>query len=140
MSDNAARRATTNLRDKMEKPKVGQIIYSLNVGNAARRCEQVLTPLVVCKVGTKYFYLAFQDGGFLRNSFHIDTWRENTTYSGSHKLYEKKETYEIEAETKALYEDIKPHFDSYAGWNKKGALPVESLRKIKEIILSDKQD
>ena len=36
--------------------KVGQIVYSLNVGNAARRCEQVLIERTVTKVGRKYFY------------------------------------------------------------------------------------
>ncbi len=39
----------------MVKPAVGQVLYSLNVGNAARGRERVLTPVVVIKVGRKYF-------------------------------------------------------------------------------------
>ena len=37
------------------KPVVGQVLYSLNVGNAARNCGQVLTPVTVVSVGRKYF-------------------------------------------------------------------------------------
>lgn len=41
---------------KKKTVAVGQTVYSLPIGNAARRGEQVLTPRVVTKVGRKYFY------------------------------------------------------------------------------------
>lgn len=58
-----------------KKPEVGQVVYSLNVGNAARNREQVLTPLKVTKVGRKYF-TALEDGypDHLSVQFHIDSW------------------------------------------------------------------
>lgn len=39
----------------MGKPKLGDILYSLNINNAARNVKQELTEVTVTKVGRKYF-------------------------------------------------------------------------------------
>ena len=41
---------------KKKTVEVGQTVYSLPIGNAARRGTQELTPHIVTKVGRKYFY------------------------------------------------------------------------------------
>jgi hypothetical protein len=41
---------------KKKTVEVGQTVYSLPIGNAARYSSQVLTPRIVTKVGRKYFY------------------------------------------------------------------------------------
>lgn len=72
------------------KPVIGQTIFSLNVGNAARYGRtKGLTPYVVASVGRKYF--TFEGRHDLR--FYIDTWREKTDYSSSHQLYESAQDY-----------------------------------------------
>jgi len=80
------------MNDIKPKPVVGQILYSLNVGNAARNCPQVLTPVKVTKVGRKYFECNAVNGYPREVKFHLDTWREeNEGYSANHYLYEKEQ-------------------------------------------------
>lgn len=98
------------------KPVVGQIVYSLNIGNAARNCKQELTEYVVVKVGTKYFDImkkSYYDEAryaardkHMSISFHLGTWRQNTNYCQDHKLYETSEEYYMEKETKDCIEYI----------------------------------
>lgn len=57
------------------KPKVGQTLYSLNIGNACRNCEQKLTPVKVVKVGSKYFE-CLEDGYHRPTVYHLDGWYE----------------------------------------------------------------
>lgn len=38
------------------RPKVGEIVYSLNIGRAAIYQPEILTEMVVVKVGWKFFY------------------------------------------------------------------------------------
>lgn len=48
-----------------EKPKVGDVLYSLSIGNASRFTEQKLTQVKVTKVGRKYFHCG-------RNQYYIN--------------------------------------------------------------------
>ena len=84
-----------------EKPKVGQIIFSLNVGNAYRSSwghSQKLTEYEVSRVGRKYFYIVetgreYRDERHKRGfeiAFEVDTWQQKTDYSSDHLLYECK--------------------------------------------------
>ena len=83
----------------MEKPVVGQILYSLNIGNAARNREKSLTPVIVKKVGRKYFTCG-QDGWpeHCDTQYYIDDWREKTIYSANSTLYENAQDYRDEKE------------------------------------------
>ncbi len=86
------------------KPTVGQTLFDLNVGNAARRGPQVLTKVVVTKVGRKYFTCkepgdpAWYDG----TEYHLGDWRERTSYSSEHQLYVSEQEREDEAEADVL--------------------------------------
>jgi len=85
----------------MDKPVVGQILYSLNVGDAARNCAQKLTPMRVTKVGRKYFTLVIdnRDNDWSATQFHIETWCENTEYASDHYLYKTEQEWLDERES-----------------------------------------
>jgi len=117
----------------MEKPEVGQILYSLNIGNRARHCEQVLTEVKVTKVGRKYFTCT-EEGFRHGTEYFIDGWREKTDYSATSCLYASREAWEDEKESndicRAIYEDFE------YGHNRK-ELSFEKLRAIAGIINSE---
>ena len=110
-----------------DKPKVGDILYSLNVGNAARNTEQVLTPVEVTKVGRKYFYAG---EGWRETQYHIDDWCENTNYSARSLLYKTEQEWYDEKESTAICRYISKSFD-YSR-NKLG-LSLDQLRRIEAI-------
>ena len=110
-------------------PQVGQHLFSLNVGNSARRVEQVLTPVVVTKVGRKYFTVATSDQYAFENRFWIEDWREVTEYSPNCALYATEQQWKDEKETSALLLLIRKAFDYGAG----RSIPLENLRKIAEL-------
>ena len=120
----------------MKKPKVGQVLYSLNIGNAARNTEQVLTPVEVVKVGRKYFYCCeerlkeFDERVW--GKYYIDGWNEeNGGYSANSCLYESKQAYDDEKEEDVICSYISECFE----WmHNKKKVPLDGLRQIKRII------
>jgi hypothetical protein len=96
-----------------KKPEVGQKLYSLNVGNAARGCESKLTPVIVDKVGRKYFYTSPVDPRYKWQSekYHIDSWEEVGKYLPNSCLYEDPQIWEDEKECGELVNKIKNYFD-----------------------------
>ena len=115
------------------KPVVGQTLYSLNVGNAARNCETKLTPVVVTKVGRKYFYTHDESRGdtFGHMTYNVVDWREKTNYSAHSKLYESKQTWLDEREAHKLCRKVHEAFEY--GHNRKN-LSLETLRAIDKLI------
>ena len=110
----------------MKKPKVGQTLYSLNIGNAARGVGQKLTPTVVTKVGKKYFYCA--NG----RRYFFDSWREQTIYCSNSQLYETPQKWEDEKEVDRITIFISDCFDY--GSNRKN-MSLDKLQKIEKIII-----
>lgn len=110
-------------------PKVGQRLFSLNVGNAARRVPQVLTPVIVTKVGRKYFTVKRDEQYAFGTEFWIEDWRQKTEYSNDHALYETEQEWLDEKETFSLLDDIRKAFDYGMG----RTIPLENLRKIAEL-------
>lgn len=110
-----------------QKPKVGQVLYSLNVGNAARGCKQKLTQVEVTRVGRKYFYIG---KGWRETQFRIDNWGENTEYSATQKLYEKPEDWEEEKAQSFLFSALRAEFDS---WNST-KFSADQLRRAAEAL------
>jgi len=107
-----------------QKPKVGQIVFSLNVGNAARYAEQKLTPKKVDAVGRKYFTV----NGV---QFHLDNWRQKTMYSADQEIFSSETEYNEMVESNAISRSIAESF-AY-GRNVKN-VPIESLREILGIL------
>ena len=81
----------------MTRPKlhVGSRLFRLNVGNNARHVPQVLTPVVVTKVGRKYFTVAREgnDQPWPFESKHLsECWTEETGgYTPNYALYESEQ-------------------------------------------------
>ena len=109
-------------------PKVGQILYSLNVGNASHRKEQKLTPVVVTKVGRKYFTCERVEGVWKDTTeYYLDDWAHRSNYTASSYLYvseqewfDEKEAYELRNELLSKMHDKK--------------LNLEQLRAVKNIL------
>lgn len=113
-----------------DKPKVGQTIWTLNIGHSARHKEQVLKPEKVIKVGSKYF-TTLQDGrpNHCANVFHLENWWQKTDYSPDVAAYEHPQDWEDEKEARDLNQKIDKHFQY--GTSK---LSLEKLRQINAII------
>ena len=114
------------------RPEVGQTIYSLNVGNAARNREQVLTPMTVTKVGRKYFTL-LHDPQWPRMpvQFYLSNWREHSDYPSSHQLFESERAWlDAKAETEIRHA-LSGHFRYL---DRTDGLTLNQLKRIQEII------
>lgn len=113
-------------------PKVGQTLYSLNVGNAAGRGrEQILTPVIVTKVGRKYFTVERLMSDWKRpTEFRLAGWREETDCMASQRLYETEQEWEDEKEASSLNDAIGKVFRQFG----KTGLALDQLRKINAII------
>jgi len=122
------------MQKKRYKPKVGQILYSLNVGNSARGCEQKLTPVSVESVGTKYFKCLplgkDKSLDFLKTSFAVETWNQKTDYSCDEELYESPQEWADEFESTKLITEIREVFSVYG----RPELSLETLRSIRSFL------
>lgn len=116
-----------------EKPEVGQIFYSLNIGNAARHRKQELTPVVVTKVGKKYFTCCPEGGKkFQEEQFFIENWRQKTDYSPNAQLYQSREEYEEERERNLIVQYLAEVFTN----RNRFSLSLVQLREIERVIRS----
>lgn len=115
----------------MKKPKVGQTLYSLNIGNATRNRKQKLTPVTVTKVGRKYFTCAKTGLERYGTQYHLSNWKEKTNYSPDSYLYEDPQIWKDEKEAAELCDRIRKAFDYSIN---KVELPLDDLRKIDRII------
>jgi hypothetical protein len=94
-----------------KKPEVGQVVYMLAVGNAARYGTSKLRAGKVTKVGRKYFTVLEDDKPeHMALQFYLDNWRERTDYSARVVLYESKQDYEDIAEVRRLWELLCGYF------------------------------
>lgn len=115
-----------------QMPLLKQTLYSLNVNNAARGKPQTLTPVLVTKIGRKYFDCTPQDKeSHFSISYHLEDWREKTDYSPDTVLYASPQEWEEEKETKELCWFINRTFEH--GLNLKKT-SLENLRKIRALI------
>lgn len=116
----------------MNKPTVGQILYSLNVGNAARNREQKLTKVTVSKVGSKYFTCETENG--FDTKYNIDTWGEISDCIAGSCLYETEQEYLDEKLSNELFRVIKDAFSGYTN----SIFSLAQLHRINEIIKESK--
>lgn len=116
----------------MNKPVVGQTVWSLNIGDAARQTEQKLTPLVVVKVGSKYFTAEEETSNRFKRStqFHLSAWTEKSDYFPRHQAYESAQAWEDQKEATAIANRLR---ETFAYGNNRN-LTLETLRKIVELI------
>lgn len=114
----------------MKKPKVGQTLYSLNTGNAARNCEQKLTPVNVSRVGRKYFY-CIQGDSARETKYKLEDWKESTNYCCDSVLYESRQEREDEEERTRLKDKAREYFGAFGA---RKPVTLEKLRKIVKIL------
>lgn len=113
---------------------LGQTLYRLNVGNNARACSQRLTPVIVTKIGRKYFTVKNRDGGYaFEVEFLLDDWRERTEYTENHALYSSPQAWEDEKEVVSLCADFSKAFQH--GSNRRN-LTIDALRAVRAIVFS----
>lgn len=117
---------------KREKPIIGQTLYSLNIGNSARRKKQILTKGKVVKVGRKYFSVDF--GYYKPSQYYLCDWGEKTDYSPDSELYEKPQDLEDKKEEQLICKEIWSAFEY--GRNRNG-LSLGTLRKIRRFIIEE---
>lgn len=110
------------------KVKVGDTIYSLNVGNAAWNSDQKLTPMTVIKVGRKWVTLEGKSG--FPSQFCVDTWAQKTEYTARHKLYASVQEWADENEAAKIVKELKDRVSLYY----QCGLTLTQLRDIKKII------
>jgi hypothetical protein len=115
-----------------EKPKIGQILYSLNVGNSARHRTQELTEVKVVKVGRKYFTCEDVNDGYFKTTYHIENWKQKTQYTANSELYESPQEWENKKESAKLIKYIHNSFEW--GVHNKRKLSLDQLRRIVKIM------
>ncbi len=98
-----------------KKPVVGQIVYSLNIGNAARRRPQELTEFIVKKVGRVYFTAGLKDRDWGNHQYYIDGWKEKYDSCANSELFETPEAYEAEKKRDLQAAKIRKTFQFGAG-------------------------
>ena len=116
----------------MSKPNpiVGQTLYSLNVGNAARNCEQILTPVIVTKVGRKYFTAQPDGKSYGARDFHLGSWHQKTEYLADSELYANPQEWEDKKAASDIARRILYEFDLF----KKPRQTLDQLRRIASIL------
>lgn len=118
------------------KPILGETLYDLNIGNAARKPRvQELTPVTVITVGRKYFTCAPSEGKYKPEmTYKIENWEQKTENCRDHKLYETAQEWEDEREAAEIHAELRAEFNQYG----KCAVPLETLRAIKSLLVNAK--
>jgi len=112
----------------MKKLKLGQTLYSLNVGNAARHRTQELTPVIVTHIGRKYFTCK-KAGSSYAKFYFLDDWSEKSEFLATSKLYETPEEWEGDKLKTEIIGKIRKAFE-YGG----SRFALEQLKKVDSIL------
>ena len=121
----------------MEKPEVGQELYSVSVGNAARYGGSEITKVVVTKVGRKYFYCEGVDNYLHEQRYYIDTWEEeNGGFSKNSVLYKRAKDWEDEKQADNIFSKMRSVFTVYGPCK----IPLPALIEIEKILDNYKED
>jgi hypothetical protein len=113
----------------MNIPKVGDMVYLLNVGNNARNRNQELSPAKVVKVGRKLITVKLE-GNWRDIQFYIESGREKTDFSSGWRLYLSQQDWEDEKEAIELSRSLRETFNTYGRVN----LPLGALRQIHDLV------
>jgi len=119
-------------------PTVGQTLYDLNVGNAARRCEQKLTPVIVVKVGRKYFFckqandpLHYEGVGY-----HLSDWAQRSNgYTADHYLFASEQEWLDDKEAEQLERRLCRVFSGHG----RSDIPLANLRAMVALLPPTKE-
>lgn len=112
------------------KPKVGDTLYSLNIGESARYRESKLAPVKVFYVGRKYFTAGEEEYRMLAVKYRIDDWSEESNFSPNSKLYSSPQEWEESKEIDKLSKNIAAAFQ----YGRNPGLTLEELRTINAML------
>lgn len=112
------------------RPIVGETLYMLNMGNAARRTAQILVPVVVQSVGRKYFKCATVGQYPAETEFLLEDWHEKTQYTCDYRLFETEQEWLDAKEWRELADKLRHTFNN----SSHALLTLSDLRAIKVII------
>jgi len=115
----------------MRKPVVGEQLFALEIGNRVKRTEQKLSPIIVKKVGHKYFVCGEKDSNWRDTQFHLDTWAQKTEYSANISLYESEQAWEDEKE---IAENCRIIWNAFEYGHNRNRVSLENLRKVIALI------
>lgn len=87
--------------NKFKEPVIGQIMYRLNINNAARGREQELTEVKVIEVKRKYFTVSAEICPFT-SIHHLEGGYEKSDYSPDYEIYESAEKWHEKKECKVI--------------------------------------
>lgn len=118
---------------KRRKPVVGEELWLVKKTYCHNETPRAF-PCKVVSVGKKYFRVSTKSRYHEDIQFHIDSWIENNKSNYHDIIFESKQEHDDIIEYENLIHDIRDYFGSYG----KIDLPLEDLRKIKQIIWSDK--
>lgn len=112
---------------KPNKPKIGAVLYIVNIGNELRRgTKQVISPVTVSKVGRKYFEVTSTRYHGTDTKFDIDTWGQVSDYCSNWHLYASEKEWLDQVESTDLTDNIRKFFNTWGA----DKLTLESLRII----------
>jgi hypothetical protein len=104
-------RRTDSMIDRTkEKLTVGQELFKLNIGNMARNVAQKLTPVVVTKIGRKYFSVK-SHGYIYETDFLLEDWTEKTEFTANACLYKNEQEWSDEKESAMICKAIWKAFE-----------------------------
>ena len=113
-------------------PVKDQILYDVNVGNAARFSPPQPKKVIVRKVGRKYFECSPETAPHNTTKYHLEDWREVTEYSETHALYLTIEEWQEENSQRELYLELSRTINcAYLS-----RLTLDQLTEIKKLLQS----
>ncbi len=120
------------MQAETKKLSVGQTLYAENIDPNNRGRNNELLPVIVTKIGRKYFEVENEAKKHLfdREKFHIDTmWHDGGNYSAKWRIHIDQQAVLDEKEAQAISVWLTPFF----GYGKP-KLSLDKLRQIKVII------
>lgn len=118
---------------KRQDLKVDQVVYALNINNAATRYNpQLLTPVTIKSIGRKYFYINERLPYCREGKFNIETLFHDSNYP-SYKIYLHSQEWVDEKEIQTINSELRRVF----GGCRDSDLSLSKLRRIKAILDED---
>ncbi len=110
------------------RPIKGEVLYLLT--REAR--SSALKPVTVVRVGTKFFYCS-ESGveDYSTTKFHLSSWGTVGSYP-ERQLFETEQAYHDEVDARNIANSIAARFGHFE--LRQSPIPLEDLRKIKEIL------
>jgi hypothetical protein len=113
-----------------DKPKVGDELFLVDVGNAARNGRGSQRKCVVSKVGRKYFDVTYGDRCPSTVTFVIATRHQKTEYCANAALYDSEQHWADSVLADKLGRKIADSFRYSCG----SSFTLDQLRKVAEIL------